>query len=221
MYPGSILRVARSDGSYGSLQIWVLLRRRQSCVDATLQCRVVSLPRELCGRDVFVCEEHYIERRVSARSLLSHGQRISDAMSSRYELYVYGSTIVVAMSSLRSWLLLSERGNVVRCSSVSCGLFLSSGHDRSDEHHVFGLSRRLFMSHGQQAACGMCGRHLPRRDRPVVLQDLSSRICLCQRYSDACVVSTGQFLSVGHHVRYRALVSEWYLRQSAGSALCG
>ena len=85
MYSRSILRLSGSDGAYWFMQVRILLRRRQSGIDATLQ-RGVSVPRELCGRDMFVGEEHDVERRVSSGPLLSHGQRITGSMSSGHEL---------------------------------------------------------------------------------------------------------------------------------------
>ena len=96
MHAWSILRVSGSDGAYRSMQVWILLRRRQSRLDATLQRDVSgTIPRKLRGRDMSVSAEHDAERHLSARSLLSNGQRVAGAMPARHELNIDGLTVIV------------------------------------------------------------------------------------------------------------------------------
>jgi hypothetical protein len=154
MHTRSVLRVSGSVVSYGPMQVGLLLRRRQSCGDAALQRRVfrLSVPRELCGRDVSVCEEHDVERCLSAGPLLPCGQSVAGGLSTGHELDVYGSAVVVSMSVVRSGLLLSERGHGIRVSQMPRRLFLSSRHCGPREHHGVGMPSRVVMSDRQQAA---------------------------------------------------------------------
>ena len=94
LHTWDVLRISGSAGSYRCMRCWLFLWGRQLYLDTSIQSIIVeSISRELCGRDMFVGEERYVERRVSRGSLLSCGQLISGALSSRHELYISGSRV--------------------------------------------------------------------------------------------------------------------------------
>ena len=178
VHAGSVLRQSGLDGSDGCVQVRLLLRRRQLGVDASLQRVVgISVPRELQRRDVFVGEEHDRERCVSAGPLLRVGQRVAVALSAGHELYVNG-LVVVDVPTVHGRILLSERGYVAGGALVSCGLLLSSGHDRSSQRQLVGMSSGLVLSGGQQAAVVVSRGSVPRPGGSVIMHDVSGGIVL-------------------------------------------
>ena len=108
LHSRQILRHSGIVGAYGRLQRRIFLWRRQLGIDTTQQCIEISIPCELCRRDMSIDIEYDDERCLSRGSLLSIRQSVTDSMSSRHELDISRFEVGRSMSAMCIRVLLSE-----------------------------------------------------------------------------------------------------------------